>query len=520
MTGTTEAVTPWAIKQGTLSISSDTNLGAASGSLSFDGGTLQTTAAFTTARGITLNAGGGTLNTGADLTASGVISGPGALTKTGNGTLTLNANNPYGGPTTVQAGTLVVGDPGHSSAALSGGGPVTIANGATLGGFGSVAGDVNNFGTIAVGNALSAFSGAQMVDFTIGGNYTAHSTLILSTVLNAGGPLSNQFTDRLLIRGNAGGSTTVQLKTSRGGAFTNIGAPTASSGFSLIQVAGNTSPGAFTLPGGFITGGTPFQYRLNAYGPGSTNGLADPGQNLVGNAGGYWDFRLQSIYVTRSGELQPVRPRRPTRGRRSRRRSHRTLRRRRRCSTPACRISAPCTSVWARSATRRPRAYRSRARHSCAPTAAPTTYTSSRSFNDYGFDASQGYAALQLGASAVALDDESGTLRLGLAGSYGKLQFNPNAPEGWSEGNFSSGKLSGIATYQARIAAGIRRHHHRRLVQRHHRHDGARPGGVAQRLEPRRLAGRRLPDRARLAEAHGGAATAGLVAAPDVRQRQ
>ena len=58
---------------GTLSISSDQNLGAASGPLTLDGGTLQTTAAVTTARAITIGGAGGTFQTdaNADLTSTG-----------------------------------------------------------------------------------------------------------------------------------------------------------------------------------------------------------------------------------------------------------------------------------------------------------------------------------------------------------------------------------------------------------------------------------------------------------------
>src|SRR5438034_1041386 len=48
-----------AINGGTLRISADNNLGAASGPLSFGGGTLATTASFSTGRTTTLNAGGG-----------------------------------------------------------------------------------------------------------------------------------------------------------------------------------------------------------------------------------------------------------------------------------------------------------------------------------------------------------------------------------------------------------------------------------------------------------------------------
>lgn len=77
LTGTTDSVTPWTINQGLLSISSDDNLGAASGGLTFNGGGLQSTATLTTARDILLNADGGTFATDEDRTATGVISGPG-----------------------------------------------------------------------------------------------------------------------------------------------------------------------------------------------------------------------------------------------------------------------------------------------------------------------------------------------------------------------------------------------------------------------------------------------------------
>jgi fibronectin-binding autotransporter adhesin len=106
---------------GTLSVAADANLGDASGGLTFDGGTLQNRAAFTTARDITLNAGGGTFQTDADLTVSGVVDGSGSLTKTGAGTLTLTGVNGYTGGTTVSDGRLIA-----SVTGALGTGPVTI----------------------------------------------------------------------------------------------------------------------------------------------------------------------------------------------------------------------------------------------------------------------------------------------------------------------------------------------------------------------------------------------------------
>ncbi|RWE03584.1 autotransporter-associated beta strand repeat-containing protein, partial [Mesorhizobium sp.] len=97
-----------AINGGTLQVSADTNLGAAAGALTFDGGTLSNTASFTSGRGVTLLAGGGTFRTDADLTLTNVIGGAGALTKTGAATLTLTGTNPYAGGTFIDGGVLSV----------------------------------------------------------------------------------------------------------------------------------------------------------------------------------------------------------------------------------------------------------------------------------------------------------------------------------------------------------------------------------------------------------------------------
>jgi hypothetical protein len=53
------------------------------------------------------------------------------------------------GGTTISADTLAVGDISHFSATLGGGGPVSVAAGANLGGYGSVVGDVTNNGVTA-----------------------------------------------------------------------------------------------------------------------------------------------------------------------------------------------------------------------------------------------------------------------------------------------------------------------------------------------------------------------------------
>lgn len=103
----------------------------------------------------------------------GLISGTGALRKLGAGTLTLTADSSYGGATTVEAGTLLIN--GNQSAAT---GLTTVNNGATLGGSGTIGGDVfvanggnlnpgNSPGTLTIAGNL-ALSGGSILNYEFG----------------------------------------------------------------------------------------------------------------------------------------------------------------------------------------------------------------------------------------------------------------------------------------------------------------------------------------------------------------
>ena len=106
------------INGGTLAISADANLGAAAGTLSFNGGTLQFGASALISRSITLNAGGGTIDTnGNGVAVAGIIGGPGGLTKNGAGVLTFTAPMTYSGGTTINAGMLALSDRANNLAA-------------------------------------------------------------------------------------------------------------------------------------------------------------------------------------------------------------------------------------------------------------------------------------------------------------------------------------------------------------------------------------------------------------------
>ena len=276
------------ITQGTLNIAADNALGATTGGLTFNGGTLQlaNNLDLASTRAISIGDNGGTIDTQQySSTLSQGVTGTGSLTKLGSGVLTMNGVSTYG-DTNVLAGTLAVGDAQHNLASI-GTGTTTVAQGATLGGFGTVVGSVVNSGTIAAANALPAFSASSTGTFTIHGDLANNNTinlaaasgvtgnvlnvsgnyvggtnaqLIVNTVMNAGGAASNQFTDQLVIGGNASGSTTVTVLPS------GLGALTVGDGIKVVQVNGTAAATTFHMLAPVQAGA--YQYLLYQGGSG------------------------------------------------------------------------------------------------------------------------------------------------------------------------------------------------------------------------------------------------------------
>lgn len=135
------------LSEGVLQVDADNRLGDASGSLTFNGGTLRVTgnAYQGTGRAITLGANGGgfDIDSAANtFTVSQALGGSGAITKAGAGTLVLSGVNSYSGGTQLAAGTLVAGSGSAlgsgalsvtANAALASSGPLALSNGVSLG---------------------------------------------------------------------------------------------------------------------------------------------------------------------------------------------------------------------------------------------------------------------------------------------------------------------------------------------------------------------------------------------------
>jgi outer membrane autotransporter protein len=267
-----------ALDAGILRVGDNDALG--SGPLaSADGTTLRSGApGLTLGNAIELGAGASTLDSAGNVfTLTGVLSGPGAIAKTGSGTAVLTASSSFTGGAAVAAGTLVVGDAASPQAALSGGGPVSVAAGATLGGYGRVTGAVANSGVIAVADAVSIFAGGAKGAFTIAGTLTnaglaqvagsgIGNRLVASSYVGQGGAIAlNTFlggdgspSDRLVIDGGAASGTSSLRVSNVGGP----GAVTAGSGILVVDAVngGATGAGAFSLAGPVSAG--PFEYIL------------------------------------------------------------------------------------------------------------------------------------------------------------------------------------------------------------------------------------------------------------------
>lgn len=258
---------------GVLSVSADNNLGVAAGGLTLSGGTLRNTAAFSSARDVTLSSAGGTFDTVADLTLSGAISGAGSLAKTGAGTLTLTGTNSYGGNTLVSAGTLV-GDATSIRGDIGNSGTVVFDQAADA----SFAGDISGTGAmIKDGAGVLTLSGTSLLDWTVnqGGLVSAAERLGGDVAIGAGASFTF---DQVASASYAG-------VLSGAGTFIKDG-----QGTLLLALDNSGFTGATTVSGGTLAAGAANAFSSSSQfsvASGATLDLAGTSQTIAGlsNAG-------------------------------------------------------------------------------------------------------------------------------------------------------------------------------------------------------------------------------------------
>jgi outer membrane autotransporter protein len=241
------------LNAGVVAVGIDNALGAPTGGLTFNGGTLQFTNPFNLAatRPIRLNAPGGTIDTNGNNTAiSQGITGAGQLTKIGAGILTLTGTSSYSGGTTIAAGTLQLGNGGTSGSivgnvadngtlafnrsdtltldgVISGTGTVNqVGSGTTIltGNNSYTGGTTVTNGTLDANSATALGSGAVVVNgqssilntlgtqITNSGtpNQNAVSVLNGGTLSMQGGSINAAAGNALVVGGSSGGPNTVQ----------------------------------------------------------------------------------------------------------------------------------------------------------------------------------------------------------------------------------------------------------------------------------------------------------------------
>lgn len=264
---------------GVVQVSQDANLGAATGGLTFNGGTLATTSSFASGRNVNLLGDGAfDVADGVELTLSGRVEGAGSLYKLGEGELLLTRANAYG-DTYVEAGTLV-----GNAASISG----SIANAGTVifdqAGDATFASDIAAFGgtsgsMVKDGAGILTLSGNSWLDWTVsdGGLVSSAGSFSGDVAIGNGGSFAFDRNDDVAYAGIFSGS----------GDFAKNGAGT-------LVLSGDSSAfsGQTTILGGVLAMG------------GASSALG--GSITVGNGGRLGGSgTIGTITVTSGGTIAP-----------------------------------------------------------------------------------------------------------------------------------------------------------------------------------------------------------------------
>jgi fibronectin-binding autotransporter adhesin len=298
---------------GTLSISQSANLGANSGALTLNAGTLEITSGFSTNRSFSVTDSTSTfqIDPSQSFTITSGVTGSGALNKTGTGTMVVAGSNTYSGGTNISAGIfqLASGDRllDSGSVTVSGGvfdlqsyneiiSVLTLTSG-SITGTGTLTGSDYLFqsgtisarlggsagitkstsGTVTLSGANSFTGATSITDGLLQINTNnALGTVAGGTTVSSGGALKLNNVDY----STAEALTLNGSGISSGGALTNSGTSTFGG---LINIASNASisagGGTLTLTGGIIKNGTTLTFLGGGTVNVTTNGISGSSPN-------------------------------------------------------------------------------------------------------------------------------------------------------------------------------------------------------------------------------------------------
>lgn len=290
--------------------------GAGADTFNFAGGTLRATGDFSSAVPATLSGATSAVDTnGSDITLSGTLSGPGAFTKEGIGTLTLSGTNTYAGGTTLEGGTLQVASDANLGAApasvtpdhfaFAGGTLGTtatftlnpnrgIALDAAGGTFDTASGTTLTYGGIVAGEGDLTKTGAGTLTLSGNNTFTGATTVSDGTILlgqaNALGTLASvTVADGATLDLNGNSVSLANIEGTGNIALDSATLTTGDTGNATVSVALSGNGGGFTKTGsGAITLAGTNTYTGNTTVSAGTLLFSDP-QSLYNSDTAQWN---------------------------------------------------------------------------------------------------------------------------------------------------------------------------------------------------------------------------------------
>lgn len=218
-----------------------------------------------------------TLDQAANTLFDGRLEGSGSLSKTGTGSLLLrgDSSSSFTGSTTVDNGSLLVGDAAGGKL----GGRVTVGANGTLGGSGTLTGNVTVDGTLAAGNSPGTLTFAG--DLTLNGGSRSVFELNTPGIVGGSGVASN---DLVSVAGNLTLGGVLQAGVAAAGYYRLFNYGSLSGGFATESIA--STNGNFAVASHELLFDTPNQINLLVVGSGQAIQFWDGAQTSPGSGQG------------------------------------------------------------------------------------------------------------------------------------------------------------------------------------------------------------------------------------------